>query len=253
MQPAGTDPEAQEARLAQMVLSALFWSLAAFNALIFVGSELAGLHETMMPAASVFWLPWWDMDHPLSGVYMAVMLGLGSLLMWQHLRLKRVDGAALGMGEVNALALIAVAAAVVIDLVAWEFIAQFTISVGPGEAVLGERDGYAYEVSLDHMPGEVLWTIIAAPIFEEMAFRGLFLGCLLARGWNPWIAISVTATAFASIHGQYYLPGLLSVFVGGLLFGALRVLTGGLAAPIVAHMTMNAWVVFTEWTALTGG
>ena len=58
---------------------------------------------------------------------------------------------------------------------------------------------------------------------------------------------------FASIHGQYYLPGLLSVFVGGLLFGALRVLTGGLAAPIVAHMTMNAWVVFTEWTALTGG
>jgi uncharacterized protein len=86
-----------------------------------------------------------------------------------------------------------------------------------------------------------------------MAFRGLFLGCLLARGWNPWIAIGVTAAAFASIHGQYYLPGLLSVFVGGLLFGALRVLTGGLAAPIMAHMTMNAWVVFTEWTALTGG
>lgn len=251
MRPAGTEPEAQEARLATMVLSALFWSLLAFNALIFLGSELAGLHETFMPAATAFWLPWWDMNHPLSGVYMAVMLGLGSLIMWQHLRLKRVDRAALGFGEVNALALVAVAAAVVIDLFAWGLIAHLTVAVGPGEAALGEREDYAYAVSLDHMPGEVLWTIVTAPIFEEMAFRGLFLGCLLARGWNPWIAIGVTAAAFASIHGQYYLPGLLSVFVGGLLFGALRVLTGGLAAPIMAHMTMNAWVVFDEWTALT--
>jgi uncharacterized protein len=253
MQPAGTDPEAQEARLARMVLSGILWSLFGFNALVFLGSELAGFHETLMPAAAGFWLPWWDMNHPMSGVYMAVMLGLGALLLWQHLRLKRVDAAALGMGELKALALIAVAAAVVIDLVAWELIAHLTMSVGPGEAVLGEREDYAYEVSLDHMPGEVLWTIITAPIFEEMTFRGLFLGCLLARGWKPWIAIGVTAAAFASIHGQYYLPGLLSVFVGGLLFGALRVLTGGLAAPILAHMTMNGWVVFTEWAALTGG
>lgn len=253
MQPSGTDPEAQEARLARMVLSAILWSLFAFNALIFVGNGLAGAHEAVMPAAAAFWWPWWDMNHPLSGVYMAVMLTLGALLMWQHMRAKRVEAAALGMGELNALALVAVAAAFVVDLIAWEVISQVTVNIGPGEAVLGERADYTYEMSLGHMPGEVLWTVITAPIFEEMTFRGLLLGCLLARGWNPWIAITVTAAAFASTHGQYYLPGLASVFVGGLLFGALRVLTGGIAAPILAHMAMNGWVVLGDWIALSGG
>ena len=43
------------------------------------------------------------------------------------------------------------------------------------------------------------------------------------------------------------------MFVGGLLFGALRVLTGGIAAPILAHMAMNGWVVLGDWIELSGG
>jgi membrane protease YdiL (CAAX protease family) len=83
-----------------------------------------------------------------------------------------------------------------------------------------------------------------------MCFRGLLLGCLLARGWSPWTAVLVTAVAFASIHGQYFLPGLTAVFVSGCLFGWLRVISGGLAAPILAHGLMNGWVLVDEWAAL---
>lgn len=243
-------PEAQEARLALMVLSALFWSLLGFNALILLGSEIAGMHEMAMPAAAAFWVPWWDMDHPLSGVYMAAVLAIGALLLRQHLRLKRVDRAALGLGDLNALALIAVAAAVFADLVAWQFIAHFFLASGTDEVMLGERAEFEYALTTAHMPGEVMWTVLAAPVFEEMTFRGLLLGCLLARGWNPWLAIGVTSAAFASIHAQYYLSGLTAVFVAGLLLGCLRVMTGGIAAPILAHMSMNGWIVFEEWAAL---
>jgi len=92
--------------------------------------------------------------------------------------------------------------------------------------------------------------VVTAPTFEELVFRGVLLGCLLARGRNPWLAVAITAAAFAGIHGQYHLPALISVFIGGVLFGWLRILCKGLAAPILAHSLMNGWVFAQDWTAI---
>lgn len=247
---AAPQPALPEARLALMLLSAVLWSLFGFDALVFAGSQLATAHEWVLPAAAPIWVPWWDMEHPFSGIYMAVMLAIGAAGLWLHLRLRKVDDAALPIGQLTLPLLGAVLVAVIVDRYAWNLIAEFTASTGADEAVLGEREDYAYTLTAGHMFGEILWTVVAAPVFEEMVFRGLLLGCLLARGWNSWIAVAVTAAAFASTHGQYYLPGLISVFVGGLLFGWLRIISGGLAAPLLAHAAMNAWVVFEDWVEL---
>lgn len=243
-------PVVPDTQLALMLLSAVAWSLFGFDALVFAGSQLATAHESAMPSSAPIWVPWWDMEHPMSGTYMAVMLAFGTAGLWLHLRLRKVTAEALPVGRLTAPVLGAVVVAVLVDRSAWTLIAEFTLSSGADEAVLGEREEFAYTLTPAHMIGEILWSVIAAPVFEEMVFRGLLLGCLLARGWNPWIAVAVTAAAFASTHGQYYAPGLISVFFGGVLFGWLRIISGGLAAPLLAHVAMNAWVVYEDWAEL---
>ncbi len=81
--------------------------------------------------------------------------------------------------------------------------------------------------------------VLAGPVFEELAFRGLLLGVLLARGWNPFAAIVLVAAIFAITHHQYTPAGLIVIFIGGLIFGMLRVATGGLLAPMLSHMLVN--------------
>lgn len=242
--------EDQRRRLALMVLSSVVWSLWGYEILIAIGSQIAGFHESVNAASEAFWLPWWDMDHPLSGIYMAVMLAAGIAALVAYLRIAGVTRAALPIGSLGLPILGAVLAALLIDVFAWQVIVNLTTSLDAGEALLNEREDYTYTLTPAHLPGEFMWSVVMAPIFEELVFRGLLLGCLLARGWNPWLAVAVTSAAFAGIHSQYYLPGLTSVFIGGLLFGWLRIMSNGLAAPILAHSAMNGWVFFEDWSGI---
>jgi len=233
-----------------MVLSSVIWSLWGYEILIGLGNQIAGFHESIDPASEAFWLPWWDMDHPLSGAYMAVMLVAGIAALVAYLKVVGVSRAALPAGQLGRMVLGAVLAAVLIDVFAWHVIDLVTTSTGAGDVLLEEREDYSYTLTMAHLPGEFAWSVVTAPVFEEFVFRGLFLGCLLARGWNPWFAIALTSAAFAGIHGQYYLPGLISVFIGGLLFGWLRMLSNGLMAPILVHSLMNGWVFVEDWSGL---
>ncbi|MEM0985717.1 MAG: type II CAAX endopeptidase family protein [Pseudomonadota bacterium] len=80
---------------------------------------------------------------------------------------------------------------------------------------------------------------ILIPITEEMAFRGIALGFLLNRGLTPLSAGVVTAVVFAALHPQYTLLGMVPVFIMGLYLAWLRIATGSITAPIVAHMSAN--------------
>lgn len=82
--------------------------------------------------------------------------------------------------------------------------------------------------------------IVLAPLIEEIGFRGVALGCLLGRGAPPIVAAIATSAAFAVLHTQYTLVGMIPVFVLGLFLAWLRIASGGIAAPIVAHMAANA-------------
>ncbi|MEL6210844.1 MAG: CPBP family intramembrane glutamic endopeptidase [Pseudomonadota bacterium] len=93
-------------------------------------------------------------------------------------------------------------------------------------------------------PGAIGLSMVAAavfviPIAEEIAFRGVALGFLLSRGLPPLVAGLVTAAVFAATHQQYNLFGMLPIFIMGLYLAWLRVVTGSIAAPIIAHMAAN--------------
>lgn len=89
-------------------------------------------------------------------------------------------------------------------------------------------------------PALYVWAAVLAPVVEELYFRGRLLdvfSAALGPVWAGWI----TSLAFAAIHGiPAFLPAYL-VFAAVLLL--LRRRTGGLVAPIVAHMINNAFAL----------
>jgi membrane protease YdiL (CAAX protease family) len=87
----------------------------------------------------------------------------------------------------------------------------------------------------------VLIVVIAAPIVEEIFFRGLLLRALERRIGTP-LAVVVSSAMFAATHFQVLqLPAL---FVFGLVAAVLYVRTGRLGPGIVAHLAFNATAVY---------
>jgi uncharacterized protein len=87
----------------------------------------------------------------------------------------------------------------------------------------------------------LLWIalVIAAPLSEEIFFRGfLFYGILKTR-LGGLGAILLSALIWAPLHLQYDLYGVATVLVIGLLLGYGRLKTGSVYIPIVMHALMN--------------
>jgi membrane protease YdiL (CAAX protease family) len=93
-----------------------------------------------------------------------------------------------------------------------------------------------------------LTLMVAAPLFEEIFFRGfLFTGLQHSRLGSVG-AIALTSLAWATIHAQYDLVGMLFIFVAGLLLGTVRVRTGSVSLCILLHALMNTAATFeTIW------
>lgn len=82
----------------------------------------------------------------------------------------------------------------------------------------------------------VLLAGVAAPLAEELFYRGLLLGALLRR-LPPAPAVVISALVFGLVHRQgLQLPALV---LFGLLAGWLRVRTGRLGMPWAAHVGFN--------------
>jgi membrane protease YdiL (CAAX protease family) len=91
--------------------------------------------------------------------------------------------------------------------------------------------------SMSVNPFGIIAICLAAPICEEMLFRGAIEGHLLRTGHKPWIAIAVSALIFGIIHGNpAQMP---SAFLLGLLLGWLYYRTGSLWPSIVCHVANN--------------
>lgn len=88
--------------------------------------------------------------------------------------------------------------------------------------------------------GLLLLLAVAAPVVEELLFRGLLQGGLsgfLPKGW----ALVISAAVFAAIHFQtVQFPGLL---LAGLVFGGLAQHFDRLGPAIFAHIAFNASTV----------
>jgi uncharacterized protein len=90
--------------------------------------------------------------------------------------------------------------------------------------------------------------VVFAPIFEELAFRGLLYAILRRRlGFVPSALLS--ASVFALAHG-YGVTGFISVLWSGLLWAWLYERTGSLIPGMIAHATNNLLVCLTVMTLL---
>jgi membrane protease YdiL (CAAX protease family) len=83
----------------------------------------------------------------------------------------------------------------------------------------------------------LLGTVLFAPLFEEIVFRGLLYATLRRR--LPWpVAATLSAGVFAVAHG-YGPAGFGSVFLSGLLWAIAYERTGSLLPNTAAHVVNN--------------
>lgn len=107
-----------------------------------------------------------------------------------------------------------------------------------GRPIVPEFMSMAY-ASAD--PVWLLWVafVIAAPLFEEMFFRGFLLEGFRLSFLGPIGAVILTSAAWAMIHSQYDAYGIITIFVMGCVLGAARIQTGSVLLPIGMHALTN--------------
>jgi uncharacterized protein len=142
-------------------------------------------------------------------------------------------------------------------------------------AVIPATNGFLHDSRAQISGGRLLYEL-AVPILlltavpEEFAFRGVLLGSAL-RLWGPWRASLITSALFglwhvaptlhtmadnaavagaaASLAGQVLVVlGSISVtFLAGLVFCWLRLRSGSLIAPVMAHVATNGLALTVAW------
>jgi len=94
----------------------------------------------------------------------------------------------------------------------------------------------------------LLALVVAAPLFEELFFRGFLTSGLRSVGTPAIVNAVATSAAFAAIHFQYDLLGIATIFLMGLLLAAFRFRFGSIIPAVAVHALANL-VAFVE-TAL---
>ena len=88
--------------------------------------------------------------------------------------------------------------------------------------------------------------VVAAPLCEEMVFRGYFYP-VLKKFAGTWVAAVCSALVFATAHGN--LSALLPLFVFGGVLVFVYEKTGSLWAPIAVHFCFNSATVVAQIAA----
>jgi CAAX protease family protein len=94
----------------------------------------------------------------------------------------------------------------------------------------------------------VLAIVFAAPLFEEIFFRGFLMSALEARGLPAVTGAVVSAALWAVIHFQYDFYNIVVIFLMGLVLAAVRIKTRSIVPCLVMHALGNA--IATVETAL---
>ncbi|SFA90160.1 hypothetical protein SAMN05216266_10291 [Amycolatopsis marina] len=91
-----------------------------------------------------------------------------------------------------------------------------------------------------------LVVVLAAPVTEELLFRGAMWNSLAFYRVPQWAILLLTALVFAQVHGE---PSrMIALFGQGVAIGVARLVTGRTGASMVAHAANNlppALLLFT--------
>ncbi len=88
----------------------------------------------------------------------------------------------------------------------------------------------------------LLPVVFLGPLGEELLFRGYLLP-RLARQLGAVPALLLSSAVFALLH-PHYSAQMLLIFFFGLILGWARLRSGGLKAPLLLHMGLNAFSAF---------
>ncbi|MET3037302.1 CPBP family intramembrane glutamic endopeptidase [Chryseobacterium sp. NRRL B-14859] len=92
----------------------------------------------------------------------------------------------------------------------------------------------------------LIMTVIMAPVFEEIIFRGIIQKGLTNKGVAPWKAILYAAVIFGVVHGNPW-QFISAVLLGGIL-GLVYYKTKSLLMPILLHgfnnLTLSLLVIY---------
>jgi membrane protease YdiL (CAAX protease family) len=232
------------------------WMWLLFAALGFLGGQVmasvfvaitAGVDGRLGSLTSIAKLsepPTWYIVSTLlglwSGFFGAAWLATGvrgtkSFVRDLGLRFRWIDlvGVPIGVGGQIAVALIYIP----ISHHVHDFSQRFN---APGQRLTGGSHGAGYAVI-------AVLTIVGAPFFEELFFRGVLLRALArlfgtVGGWlGPALAICVTGVLFGLAHAESL--QLLGLAVFGVVLSFLSYRTGRLGMSMVAHATFNLMAV----------
>ena len=96
----------------------------------------------------------------------------------------------------------------------------------------------------------VVGLVVAAPLGEEIAFRGYLQGGVTAVTGRPFTAVVMSTIAWALIHVGQGIPKALALIPVGLALGYLRARSNSLWPGLIGHMAMNAaGLVYMVWLA----
>ena len=85
--------------------------------------------------------------------------------------------------------------------------------------------------------------IIAAPVFEEVLFRGFLFTGLQNSHMGTGAAIVISSAFWAMIHTQYGSFELITIFILGVVLAISRIASGSLYVPIILHASNNLFAV----------
>jgi len=81
--------------------------------------------------------------------------------------------------------------------------------------------------------------VVAAPLYEEMLFRGFMLEGLRLSRLGPAGGVLITSLAWTACHIQYDAFGLAWLFLAGVFLGAARLRSGSTLLAMMLHAMMN--------------
>jgi membrane protease YdiL (CAAX protease family) len=86
----------------------------------------------------------------------------------------------------------------------------------------------------------LLAVVVAAPLMEELLFRGFLLPGYAASKLGPIGAVALTSLAWAVMHVQYEVFYVAQIVILGCIFGWLRLRSGSTLLTIILHAVVNS-------------
>lgn len=92
---------------------------------------------------------------------------------------------------------------------------------------------------------DLIVSVLLAPVFEELLFRGAMFAALLRR-WGIWAAALVPSILWGILHMQYEWWGMASLAGAGVLLAMVRWKSGSLYLPLGLHAVWNLLVTLDD-------